>query len=644
MNGLRPDQAGWLLAGAAITLAPHTAHLPPALSAICALLLVWRGLIAHRGWRLPHRGLLMALAIGAVALVLMTFHQFFGKEPGIALLAGLLSLKLLETGSVRDGRAVVLLCFFLQIGQFFYQQNMAIAALALLCVIVAIASLLALEGSIAPPQARAREAAKLALQGMPLMLVLFVLFPRIQGPLWGLPDDAYNSVGGLSDSMAPGDLARLSESGAIAFRVSFEGDPPPPAERYWRGPVLTRFDGHTWRPDRVQDGAHPAYRPQGMAYPYVLTLEAHNHHWLLALDFPGATPGLRFTDDYQLLSPDAVQSRRRIALVSYPHTPVGRDESSLNLRAALQLPSGANPRTVELGQRLRAAAKSPDEIPTLAIAHFRASRLSYTLEPAPLGRDDVDNFLFDTRQGFCEHFAAAFVVTLRAAGVPARVVTGYQGGEPNPVDGTFVVRQSDAHAWAEVWLAGRGWIRVDPTAASAPQRIEKGLAAALPDDARLPFLLRTDLAWLRGLRDRLDALNNSWNQWVLGYNPARQRELLSGFGFGEPDWQTLTALMSAGCALVMGGLTVWALRRRTSADAIDRSWALLCRRLAAIGLPRAAWEGPLDYAARLARQRPDLAEPLIRIATDYARLRYGPAADTTQQQRFHQSIKNFRPR
>ncbi len=340
-----------------------------------------------------------------------------------------------------------------------------------------------------------------------------------------------------------------------------------------------------------------------------------------------------------------MQNRQRVTLLSYPHTPVGMEETVFNLRAALALPPGFNPRTRELGQRLRAEAKNPADIPALAIAHFRQSRLSYTLEPAPLGRDDVDSFLFDTKQGFCEHFAAAFVVTLRAAGIPARVVTGYQGGEINPVDGTLVIRQSDAHAWTEAWLPGRGWIRIDPTAASAPQRIENGLAAALPDSTRLPLMLRADLAWLHGLRNRLDALNNSWNQWVLGYNPARQKELLSGLGFGQPDWQTLTALMGGGSLIVMGGLTLWALRRRSSADAIDRSWALLCRRLASIGLPRDAWEGPLDYAHRLARQRPDLAETLTALATDYARLRYGPAtADPLQSRRFHHSIKNFRPR
>ncbi len=643
---LRQDQIGWLLATATITLIPHFGHLPPLLAGIAAVLVGWRALIATGGRRLPHRHVLSALAVGIIIAVLAEYRHFFGKDPGVALLAGLLGLKLLETRQIRDGRSVMLLSLFLQLAQFLYQQDMAVAALTLLGALGAVASLLALQSRVsASPRSRALEAGRLLVQALPLMLVLFILFPRVQGPLWGLPADAFNRIGGLSDTMAPGDLARLGESSAIAFRVDFQGEPPPSAERYWRGPVLTRFDGHTWRAGLLQLADQPSYQPQGAAYAYAITLEPHNQLWLLALDFPAVSAGTRISNDFQLLAREPVQGRRRIELVSYPHTPVGRDESGLVLRQALDLPPRSNPRSVELGRQLRARASSPADIPDLAIEHFRRSGLRYTLEPLPLGRDDVDSFLFDTRQGFCEHFSAAFVVVMRAAGVPARVVTGYQGGEINPVDGTLVVRQSDAHAWAEVWLAGRGWVRVDPTAASAPQRIENGLAAALPDSARLPLLVRADLAWLHGLRDRLDALNNRWNQWVLGYNPARQRALLSGLGFGDPDWQSIAALLAGGCAIVMGALTLWALRQRSPADAIDRSWQRFCRQLASAGLPRNSWEGPLDYARRLAHERPDLADTIAAIAADYASLRYGPGeADPDRLKRFHQSTRHFRPR
>ncbi|MBS0369892.1 MAG: DUF3488 domain-containing transglutaminase family protein [Proteobacteria bacterium] len=644
-TGLRPDQAGWLIASAAISLAPHVEHLPPALAAICALLLAWRGAIAAGKGRLPHRFVLLSLGTLVVGLVLLEYRHLFGKDPGITFLAGLLSLKLLETDSRRDGRVVLLLCFFMQTGQFLYQQGMLIAALALLGTTTAIGSLLALEGPPLAPKVRLASAARLALQGVPLMLVLFVLFPRVQGPLWGLPADAYNRVSGLSDNMTPGDVARLSESSEIAFRAAFTGELPPPSERYWRGPVLNLFDGHSWRAGRNDMASRPSYAAQGVAYPYTLTLEAHNQRWLLALDFPGDAPGLRYGTDFQLMSAEPVRSRIRLSLVSYPHTPVGLNATPRELREALALPAGSNPRTQALGVRIRQEARDAGDILQRVIADFRRRSLSYTLDPQPLGRDDADNFLFDTKEGFCEHFASAFVITMRAAGVPARVVTGYQGGELNPVDGTLVIRQSDAHAWAEVWLAGQGWKRIDPTAASAPRRIDGGLAAALPDDGHLPLLARSDLAWLRTLRNQLDALDNRWNQWVLGYNPARQKALLSGMGIADADWQTITALMAGACAVAMALLTAWALRRRTAADALDRNWSTFCKRLSSAGLPRAAWESPQDYAQRISTLRPDLADTVNRIATEYARLRYGPAGIAPAAlQRLKHAIKHFHPR
>ncbi len=642
---LRPDQTGWLLACATLSLAPHASHLPLSLVGVCALLLGWRGLLAQRGKPLPNRFLLLALAASLVALVGAEFQRLFGKEPGIALLAGLLSIKLLETRGIRDARTVILLSFFMQMGLFLYKQTMGVAALALTGSVTTVAALLSLEGRAETPRARGLAAARLVLQGLPLMAVLFVLFPRIQGPLWGLPADAYTHRTGLSDSMSPGDVARISESGAIAFRARFEGDPPPPAERYWRGPVLSDFDGRTWRQAQGSVTDTPSYRSQGIAYTYTLTLEPHNRRWLLALDFPAAAPELRYSSDFQLLAQAPVHARLRLDLVSHPATRVGVDESDSVLRQALYLPPKRNPRTLALGARLRAEAPASGDIPALAIAHFKASRLAYTLDPLPFGQDDVDSFLFDRRQGFCEHFAAAFVVTMRAAGIPARVVTGYQGGEINSVDGTFVVRQSDAHAWAEVWLAGKGWQRIDPTAASAPRRIDSGLAGALPGIDRLPLLARSDLPLLRALRDNLEAIDNRWNQWVLGYNPARQQALLSALGLARTDWVSLTALLAAAGTCVAGLLAAWALRQRSPADAIDRDWARFCQQLAAIGIPREPWEGPLDYARRASHRRPDLAGSVAAIATTYANLRYGQAGtDPTTVQRFHQSIKAFRPR
>lgn len=622
----------WLLLTAGLTLAPHTVHLPRWLAALCAMLLIWRGAqLWHLGrWRAP-RLLLMAIALGVAAGIRLDFGHFFGKDPGIALLAAMLCLKLMEGDHTRDVRVAVLLCFFLQLGQFFYNQSLPVAALALAGAWLATITLLALHQPQAPIATQLGTGGLLFAQALPFMLALFILFPRVQGPLWGLPADAYSGVSGLSETMSPGSISALSLSDAIAFRAEFDGAPPAPALRYWRGPVLTEFDGRTWRSAPSTLRNEPAYPPSGSSYRYTITLEPHNQRWLLALDYADAgLAGVHYTNDFQLLAPEPVRSRARFALRARPHTMVGIDERETVLAAALRLPSRGNPRARQLAQEFAKAGGGARDIVQRAIDHLRTGGYVYTLTPARLGDDTIDGFLFDTREGFCEHFASAFVFVMRAAGVPARVVTGYQGGAINPVDGVMVVRQSDAHAWAEVWLEGAGWQRIDPTAVAAPQRIEAGLGEAIRLGDPRPLLMRAELSWLRGLRNHWEALSNHWNQWVLGYNPDRQRELLARLGFAQASWQTLAVMMSVAAGLLIAALLGWALRQRHRVDPLDRIWLAFCRQAARRGQARAQWEGPLAYAARLQAAFPARAAEIAQIAADYARLRYrapGTAAD-----------------
>ena len=635
--------ARWLLGAAAATLAPHAVHLPPWLLATCALLLAWRALLPWERPTFGHRFAILLVALATAAGVQLHFGHLFGKDPGVALLAALLCLKILESSTTRDVRASVLLSFFLQLGLFFYDQTLGIAALALVGSLLAIVTLASLHDEAAPGGAQLRTAAVLLGQGLPFMIALFVLFPRVHGPLWGLPADAYSGMTGLSDSMTPGSISQLGRSDAIAFRAEFRGTPPPPAQRYWRGPVLTAFDGRTWRPGSFTTGPQPSYRAAGPAYDYRLTLEPHNQNWLLALDYPvAALRGARYASDYRLLADAPVRSRSRFDLRAYPATAVGIDEDPAVLAAARRLPPDANPRSRALARKLAEGAAAPDAILARTLARLRASDLIYTLSPPLLGTHSVDEFLFDTQRGFCEHFASAFVFLMRAAGVPARVVTGYQGGEINPVDGSLVVRQSDAHAWAEVWLASRGWIRVDPTALAAPLRIEAGLAAALPEGELLPFMRRPELAWLRGVRDRWEAVSNTWNQWVLGYNPERQHELLARLGFPRTDWQTLIMLLSATGTGLMLLLFAWAVVQRQKLDRLDRAWSDFCRKLAKRGVPRQPWEGPVDYGLRAAGAFPGQAAVLLDIASGYARLRYGALVESGAVRELAQRIRRLK--
>lgn len=618
-----PRETGlWMVAAAAITVAPHALHLPAWITALCGLLLVWRAFGLLRGHAAISPWLLLPLAAAAGTAVRAQFGHFFGQEPGVALLALLLCLKLFELRSVRDIRAAVLLCFFLQLGLFFDDETLPIAALALFGTVVAIGCLLALEDSRAGTRARLRQAAVLLAQSLPLMVVLFLLFPRISAPLWGLPADAHSASSGLSETMSPGSISALGLSEEIAFRVEFPGAAPEPRLRYWRGPVLTEFDGRTWKPLPRGANDRPAYSTSGARIDYRMTLEPHGQRWLLALDFAAADlRGVRYTLDYQALNPVPVRNRIQLDLAAYPATRVGTEERRTVLDAALRLPAG-NPRSRALATRLTEGTSSAHQVVQRTLDHLRAGGYRYTLEPPLLGQQVIDEFLFDSRQGFCEHFSAAFVFLMRASGVPARVVAGYQGGELNPFDGTLIVRQSDAHAWAEVWLPGEGWVRVDPTAEVAPLRISGERQAAARSGDALPLMMQPRLDWLRQLRLRWEAASHAWDLWVLGYNSERQNALLRELGL-QSSWLALSGLISLAGVTVFALLFLWAQLRQTRSDALDRAWSAFCAKLARAGLPRHDWEGPLDYGRRVAHARPTQARQLAHIADTYARLRYG---------------------
>jgi transglutaminase-like putative cysteine protease len=621
---LTPVQTWWLLATGLAAFLPLTPQVPLWLSLAVGAAFAWRAALAWWRQPLPTRWVLLFVTLAGTAGVFLEYRTLFGQRAGVALLMIFLALKQLEARAPRDGLAIVLLAYFLTLTQFFEDQSIPVAATMLGTVLVATATLASLTDPRPAPWFLLRRSGVLLAQGLPFMLILFVLFPRVSGPLWGLPADAYSGLTGLSDSMSPGTINNLIQSDAIAFRVKFDGPVPPKRDLYWRGPVLTHLQERTWRPGEKAVARALPYQPvaDSPAYAYTVTLEPHNRPWLFALELPLTLPPDAFrATDFQLHARKPVRERLRYTLRSQSAV-VHDDATPEILEAALQLPADINPRTQKVGADWTADGGDDAARLQRAIDFMRERRLLYTLRPPLMGAHVADEFLFDHQRGFCEHFAAAFVVLMRAAGVPARVVTGYQGGERNPVDDTWVIRQSDAHAWAEVWLAGRGWVRVDPTATSAPARIEENLAAAVPAGDPLPFLAR-GYHFLRDLRFRWWAINNAWNQWVLGYDPQRQRDLLERLGMKSPDWRTMTATLAVLCGGVLLALTGWMLWRRPHPDRVQRQWLRLSRRLARHGLARQAWEGPADYAERIARAQPAKAAEIRRIATLYAGLRYG---------------------
>lgn len=624
---LAQDVVPWLLAVALVTAGPHAEHLPLWLSLVVVAALLWRTWLWYRRRRLPPSWVLAILVAGSAAGIGWQFHTLLGKDAGVALLVVFMALKPLEITTRRDAMVAIMLGYFLLLTHYLYSQSIPTGIWLLTAITVLTATLIRLHGGPQPIPVLARQAAVLLAQALPFMLILYVLFPRVSGPLWGLPQDAHSGLSGLPEQMSPGSISHLSRSGAIAFRSLFVGELPERSELYWRGPVFDDYDGLTWRPRSAatrQPKPAPVVVAEGRRHAYTTILEAHNQRWLLALDLPTSLPpDSTLAPSLELLAREPLRVRARFSLVSVLDYRANVVETSATLQQALVLPEGLNPRSRALAGEWRAG--SAEQIAETALAMFRDQGFYYTLQPPLLGPDAMDDFLFTTRRGFCEHYASAFVFLMRAAGVPARVVAGYQGGELNPVDGYLTVRQSDAHAWAEIWLAGRGWVRVDPTAAVAPSRIEQGIAAALNEGEPLPVVVRLDTAWLRQLRNRWEAANNTWNQWVLGYNPQRQRELLTRLGLPDPDWRRMTAALTALCVAVLLLVALWSLPARKAIDPAQRAWRRYCAELARRGVTRAAWEGPLAFAQRVASERPDLAASTSEAAACYAALRYGRA-------------------
>ena len=635
----------WLLASLAMVAAPHAERLPWWTSALAIIFMLWRIHLGYNHLPLPRKWLLLLIVAGATAGIYLQYRTIFGRDAGVALLVIMLALKGLEARSGRDYIILILLCYFLVITNFFYSQTIPAALYMLVCVWIITASMIELQHrQPARGYRQLRTAGVLLAQSVPLMLALFVFFPRIQGPLWGLPLDAHAGMTGLSDTMSPGSISQLSLSDDVAFRVAFAAGVPPPQARYWRGPVLWNFDGRTWTAPR-RTYSEPQYQTADKPVEYEVTMEPHGKRWLFALELPARVPpNARVTTDFQLISNVPLTSRLRYRMTSYQNAGYGIAESRAALQRALQLPANFNPRTRELAQSLRRKFTDDRAVVREVLSLFRNQDFFYTTEPPPLGENSVDEFLFGTKRGFCEHYASAFTVLMRAAGIPARIVTGYQGGQINPVGNYLIVRQADAHAWTEVWFSDTGWVRVDPTAAVSPLRIESGIAAGVPQSDPLPLTVRGDYPWLQRLRLGWDTLANGWNQWVLGYNPERQRRLLSQAGLDQAAWHTLALILVVASGLITLALAVFMLGRlRTKTrDPVKRAYQKFCAKLEDKGLARAPAEGPLNYAARLALLRPGLAPRVTAITRLYIALRYGTGAGSGAIRTLERQVRKFR--
>ncbi|MDO9570110.1 MAG: DUF3488 and transglutaminase-like domain-containing protein [Hydrogenophaga sp.] len=588
----------FLLAVIAWVVAMQMAHIPWWCTALTAVVLVGRTVLALKGLPLPGWGWrvgLLALTLGATWA---THRTILGQEAGVTLIVVLLALKTLELRARRDAFVVFFLGFFTLLTHFFYSQSLLTAAGILIALLGLLTALVNAHMPVGrPPLVQsARIAGGMALMGAPIMLVLFMLFPRM-APLWGVPTDSMVGRSGLSDQMQVGQIASLVLDDSIALRVRFEGEPPPQRDLYFRGPVLTDFDGTQWRPLRSGFPANmelPAnLQVSGEPVRYEITMEPHKRPWLFLLEAATQAPELPgnrafMTPELQWITRRPMNELVRYRAESYPSFRHGPLTATLALQDQIELPAGFNPRTLMLAQQLRrevgAGPAFNEALVNAALERLRTGGYTYTLEPGVYGQHTADEFWFDKREGFCEHIASSFVILMRALDIPARIVTGYQGGELNTVDGFWTVRQRDAHAWAEVWLQGQGWVRVDPTSAVAPGRTGSLERLRAPEGALAGTIRTLNPNLAAQLRAVWDAVNNRWNQSVLNYTQGKQLNLLKNLGFNSPNWTDLVYVLIAVVVLVSLAGAGWTLWERQQHDPWLRLLHRARQRLQQLGL------------------------------------------------------------
>jgi protein-glutamine gamma-glutamyltransferase len=644
---LSERQFNLLGATALMAVATHLSRLPLWLTAFLLLLAPWRMWSRARSDKPISAWFRVPMVFALVAAIVVHYGNLFGREPGSALACGLLMLKLLESEKIRDARAAIGFAAFVLMSALLFTQTMGFTLMLCLSLVFLLAALTALQP--APVRSRnpilgeLRTGATLLGLGLPLAIAAFLFVPRLSSPLWGAPGGFADARTGLSDSMSPGSMTDLLVDDSPALRIHFDGAVPENAARYFRALVLWDFDGTTWnRDDQRPQQTLESVESLGEEISYEVTLEPTNRPWLAALDVPLQTPErARMTNDRSLFARNSIDQIRQYRVRSALDYRLSASISPRDRRRALRLPPGFNPRTLALAQEWRAEGKADSAIVKSALDLFSAS-FTYTLSPPLLGRNSVDDFLFETQAGFCEHYSSAFVVLMRAAGIPARVVTGYQGGWWNALGDYLLVRQSDAHAWSEIWLQERGWVRVDPTAAVNPVRVEAGAAAA---NSEQNWSVKS---WWLGMRNQLDVINRMWAQTIVQFNALRQQNLLTPFGITRAEQKDLLLALVCvvGSFLVLA--TFWVLRtvKVRKGDTLDAAWRMLRQRMVNRGLPVAEHEGPLDYLNRIRSSIEDgpARQQLDELVRRYIELRYASAApEQSDVQGLARRIREFKP-
>ena len=633
----------FLLAGLAVVLLPHLDHLPLWTSLTCFSVLLWRLLYDMQRLPLPNKFVIFLMFVLITLGVLSSYYTIVGREAGSAILISMICLKLFEIKSLRDISLIVQLAFFAIVVTFLFSQSIFVALTMVVAVVLLITALIDFQHAKSGTKRQAyadkdhlKLATKMVLYAIPLAIVVFIFFPRTSTPLWGLPQDAFAATTGLTDEMSPGKISNLSDSPAVAFRVQFQTRIPQPAKTYWRGPVLWDFDGRTWTAPVTQHRAMKKITLDNPAAPitYTITLEPHNNLWLFALDQPGLIPDIALlSTEMLLIARKPVNHLTRYELTSYLDYSLPWNDQ-LQPERYLHVPAEAAPRARQYIKELQQQYPDKADVVNAVLQRFGNKQYFYTRQPPQLFDDPTDEFLFDSKRGYCEHYASSFTVLMRLAGIPARVVTGYQGGEMNPLSNYMIVRQSDAHAWSEIYLANRGWLRIDPTAVIPAGNVENASDVIRFRSELLESRNLSAQNWFtasaRQLQFAWDMVNNRWNQWVIGYSNQKQKSLFKAIGIPEITWRGLSYVLFTTLSiftLIIAASIFQAQRIRK--NAIEKIYQQFLRKLQPLRIEKAPAEGALNFSQRVARQYPDQTSELMTIAMLYNQIRYADAKPDT---------------
>jgi protein-glutamine gamma-glutamyltransferase len=632
-----------LIAIGLITL-PHIGHISLPLSALFFTFLCWRLLGVWRPRYLPNRIVIFLLTLFGIALLYSQHGGIWGRDAGTAIFVVALGLKLLEINQKRDVYVVNYLAFIVAASQFLYEQTIAMAAYSLLVCCILLATLVAVNSVQPSNKVALCTAATIMLQALPITAIIFVVFPRMQVPAWMMfNQDKNQALSGLSETLEPGSINKLALSPQLVFRVKFTGEVPPKHQLYWRGPVFSTTDGTVWTMSHNERVRHKQDKLKfsGPAYRYNLLLEPQNQHWVYALDMPASyDASLHRNASYQLIGKNNPGEAAEYTLTSYPQYNTG-DITKTEYQENRQLPRPASARIVELVKQLQGFDDKPELFIQHLLTHFRQQPFSYSLQPPLMPDNPVETFLFEARSGFCNHYATAFVYLMRVADIPARVVTGYQGGELNTVGKFLEIRQANAHAWAEVWLDGKGWVRVDPTAAIAPERIEldiniqrqidTGLVSLMPMNSRHPFQ-RIEQLWT--------SMDYQWQRWIIRYGSENQAALLSKLGIN--GLLEIVFWVVAVIALIILSLAVWLLRTHPQTeDPAVQLYRRFCKKMGKAGVTMSRGEGAADFAVRAKMLKPELGDRIEEITRLFMCLRYQRSSSEQDLQLLKQRIKAF---